>query len=255
MRKLFFLLLFSLSFLTAGIVPELKWKQHDRNRPLPPIVTPATPSVQSQPGKPPSDSVVLFDGKDLSAWVDKNGNPTQWKAANGYMETMPHSGAIHTKQSFGDCQLHLEWATPNPPHGEDQNRGNSGVYLMSKYEIQILDSYKSITYADGQAASVYGQYPPLANVTLSPGEWQTYDVVFHGPRFAQDGTLLRPATVTLLHNGVLVQDHVILTGPSDYKKRPPYQPHAEKLPLALQDHDHPVRFRNIWIRELKDTVD
>ena len=229
-----------------------RWKVSDRSRPLPPVITPGTPSMQDQPGKPPSDAVVLFGGTDLAKWESAKGGPSQWKVVGGTMEVAPGTGDIRTAQSFGDCQLHVEWAEPNPPHGRDQARGNSGVYLMSKYELQVLDSYENKTYADGQAGAIYGQFPPLVNASLPPGRWQTYDIIFHGPRFSADGKLLRPARITVLQNGVLVQDNVTLTGPTDYMKRPPYAPHPAKMPLLLQDHDQPVHFRNIWIRELSD---
>jgi hypothetical protein len=229
---------------------DTRWKIHDTSRPRPPIITPGTASTQDQPGQPPSDATVLFDGSDLSKWQTASGQPAPWKVRDGILEVVAKSGMIQTKESFGDCQLHVEWAAPDPPRGQDQDRGNSGVYLMGLYEIQVLDSYQNITYADGQAAAVYGQYPPLVNASRPPGQWQTYDIVFHGPRFDKDGKLLRAARVIVLHNGVLVQDNVELTGPTAHKARPPYQAHPEKLPLSLQDHDHPVRYRNIWIREL-----
>ena len=230
---------------------EMKFKIHDPNRPLPPVITPGTASTQEKPGTAPSDAVVLFDGKDLSKWVDKDGKPAKWKVQNGYMEVVPGTGNISTRDSFGDCQLHVEFAEPSPAHGESQERGNSGVFLMGLYEIQVLDSYRNKTYPDGQAAAVYCQYPPLVNASRPPGEWQTYDIIFRGPRFANQ-ELTRLATLTLLHNGVLAQDHVELTGPTDYMKRPPYHPHASKMPLLLQDHGQPVRYRNIWIRELQE---
>ncbi len=227
-----------------------EWKIHDMDRPQPPLVDPGTASTKDQPSRPPSDSIVLFDGKDLSRWRSTNGEPAKWKAENGYMETVKGTGYVHSAQSFGDCQLHLEWRTPVPAIGEGQGRGNSGVYFMGKYEIQVLDSYQNKTYPDGQAGAVYGQYSPLVNASRPPGEWQTYDIVFHRPRFDKDGKLLRPARFTVFHNGVLVQDNVELTGPTDHMKRPPYAAHPDKLPLSLQDHSNPVRFRNIWIREL-----
>jgi Domain of Unknown Function (DUF1080) len=230
---------------------DTKWKIHDPDRPTPPVIDPGRPSTQDLPGRPPSDAVVLFDGKDLSQWAHKDGSPAKWRVENGYLEVVPKSGYIYTRDSFGDCQLHVEFAEPASPKGESQERGNSGVFLMGLYEIQVLDSYENRTYADGQASAVYGQYPPLVNASRPPGQWQTYDIVFHGPRFDKEGKLTRPARVTVLHNGVLVQDNVELTGPTAHKARPPYVPHAEKLPLALQDHGNPVRFRNIWIRELK----
>jgi hypothetical protein len=216
------------------------------------VITPGTASTQEAPGKPPSDALVLFDGSDLSQWVmKKDGSPAKWRVGSGYFEVVPKTGDMRTKESFGDCQLHVEFAEPDPPKGEDQDRGNSGVFLMGLYEIQVLDSYNSKTYADGQAAAVYGQYPPLVNASRAPGQWQVYDIIWHGPRFDGSGKLTRPAHVTVLHNGVLVQDHVELTGPTGHHVRPPYMPGPEKLPLALQDHGHPVRYRNIWIRELK----
>lgn len=219
---------------------------HDRNRPAPRVVDPGSA------GKPPSDAVVLFDGKDLSKWrSQKGGGAAPWKVADGYFEVVKDTGGIETGDSFGDCQLHLEWASPAPPVGEDQDRGNSGVFFMGgRYEVQVLDSYKSATYPDGQAGALYGQYPPLVNATRAPGEWQTYDIVFHGPRFDPAGKVLSPARVTVFLNGVLIQDAQTLTGPTAHKARPPYEAHPDKLPISLQDHGHPVRFRNIWLRPL-----
>jgi hypothetical protein len=230
---------------------QTTWKIHDPNRPLPPVIEPGTSSAQDSPGRPPSDAVVLFDGKDLSKWAHKDGSAAKWKVENGYAEVVAKTGYIYTREAFGDCQLHVEFTEPLPAKGESQDRGNSGVFLQGLYETQVLDSYQSKTYADGQAGAIYGQYPPLVNASRPPGQWQVYDIVFHGPRFDKDGKLLRPARETVFHNGVLVQDSVELTGPTAHGKRPPYEPQPEKLPLALQDHGHPVRYRNIWIRELK----
>jgi hypothetical protein len=199
--------------------------------------------------------MVLFDGRDLSQWVDDSGQAAHWKVEKGYAEIVPGSGNIHTRQGFGDCQLHVEWMAPVPPRGEGQERGNSGVYLMSRYEVQVLDSYDNRTYADGQAASVYGQYPPLANASRPPGEWQTYDIVFHRPRFDAQGKVLSPARLTVIHNGILVQDDVELSGPTANQRRPPYTAHADELPLLLQNHGNPVRYRNIWIRSLSEQAD
>lgn len=232
---------------------DAKWKIHDPDRPLPPVIDPGTPSTQDSPGRPPSDAVVLFDGRDLSKWAQKDGSAAKWKVESGYAEVVPKAGYIYTREAFGDCQLHVEFAEPVPAKGESQERGNSGVFLMGLYEIQVLDAYENKTYADGQAAAVYGQYPPLVNAARPPGQWQSYDIVFHGPRFAKDGKLLRAARVTVFHNGVLAEDNVELTGPTAHGDRPPYSPQPQKLPLALQDHGQPVRFRNIWIRELKST--
>jgi hypothetical protein len=242
---------FSLIQLSMAQVPTIKWKIHDPNRPNPPIITPGTPSTQDTAGTAPSDAVVLFDGKDLSKWVDKDGKPAAWKVENGYMEVAAKTGNISSRDSFGDCQLHIEFSEPTPAEGESQERGNSGVFLMSTYEIQVLDSYENKTYADGQGGAVYGQYPPLVNASRPPGQWQSYDVIFHAPRFAS-GKLKIPARVTLLHNGVLVQDNVVLTGPTAHGERPAYKAGSEKAPLQLQDHGNPVRYRNIWIRELHE---
>jgi Domain of Unknown Function (DUF1080) len=240
-----------LAHLSLGQV-DPRWKANDPDRPLPPVIDPGTASTQDAPGRPPSDAVVLFDGKNISQWTGEDGQPAKWKVANGYMEVVPHSGYIHTRQPFGDCQLHVEFAEPVPPVGEGQDRGNSGVFLMGLYEVQVLDSYQNKTYADGQSSAVYGQFPPQVNASRPPGQWQTYDIIFHGPRLDNDGKLLRPARMTVLHNGVLVQDNVELSGPTAHHDRPPYKPTPTKLPLSLQDHGNPVRFRNIWIRDLDE---
>ncbi|MGC1618881.1 MAG: DUF1080 domain-containing protein [Candidatus Acidiferrum sp.] len=230
---------------------DTRWKIHDLNRPVPPVIDPGSSSTQAEPGRPPSDATILFDGKDLSKWQQDDGSAAKWKIENGYVEVVPKTGELRTKETFGDCQLHVEFREPTPPHGESQERGNSGVFLMGLYEVQVLDSYENKTYADGQASAIYGQYPPQVNAARPPGEWQWYDIVFHGPRFDASGKLLRKARFTVFHNGVLVQDNVEPTGPTAHGERPPYKPTPEKLPLALQDHGNPVRFRNIWIRELK----
>lgn len=236
-----------------GFIQEgAQWAIHDLNRPQPPIVHPGAASTPESPGRPPSDAIVLFDGKDLSQWQIGSGEPAKWKVENGYMEVAPRAGSILTRRGFGDCQLHLEWATPLVVKGEGQGRGNSGVLLMGKYEVQVLDSYSNTTYPDGQAAALYGQYPPLVNASRPPGEWQTYDIIFRRPRFDQDGKLVRPARVTVLHNGVVVQDSVELMGPTTHRARPPYTAHPDQLPLTLQDHGELVRYRNIWIRELPE---
>jgi hypothetical protein len=237
---------------SGGAAQEKKeWPQHDPNRPQPPVVD--TGKAVEPPAPPPSDAIVLFDGKDLSQWRrKKDGSPAKWKVEKGYMEVVKGAGDIQTATAFGDCQVHVEWASPAPPSGEGQNRGNSGVFLMGQYEVQVLDSYRAPTYADGYAASMYGMFPPLANASRPPGEWQTFDIVFRAPRFDPAGKLLRPARITVLHNGVLVQDNRELLGPTTHGHRAPYAAHPAKLPLGLQDHDFPVRFRNIWIRELAE---
>ncbi len=238
-------LILSLGAIAALAQPDPNFLDHDRTRPQPPVVTPASP------GKAPSDAVVLFDGKDLSAWCSMDGTPTKWIVKDGYMECVKGSGYVRTMQNFGDCQLHVEWATPNPPHGEGQGRGNSGVFLgLDRYEIQVLDNYQATTYADGSAGSLYGQYPPLVNVSLPPGEWQTYDIIYTAPRFDDNDELKSPARMTVLHNGVLIQNNVELTGPTSWLERAPYRAHPEKQPISFQDHGNPVRFRNVWVREL-----
>lgn len=224
---------------------------HDRNRPQPAVIDPGTASTPDAPGRPPADAVVLFDGHDLSRWQQKDGSAPKWQLGSGYFEVAPGSGYLYTREAFGDCQLHVEFAEPDPPKGEDQGRGNSGVFLHGLYEVQVLDSYRSPTYPDGQAAALYGQFPPLVNASRAPGVWQSYDIIFHGPRFDATGHLTRPARMTVLHNGVLVQDDAELTGPTAHHQRPPYGAQPERLPLALQDHGDPVRYRNIWIRELR----
>ncbi|HEX5481973.1 MAG TPA: DUF1080 domain-containing protein [Terriglobia bacterium] len=229
-----------------------KYPPNDRSRPQPHVITPGGCSMQASVRRPPSDATILFNGKDLSDWKSIKGGSAPWKAQDGYFEVVPGTGDIETRQSFKDFQLHVEWTTPAPPHGEDQNRGNSGIYLQGLYEIQVLDSFHSKTYPDGQAGAVYGEYPPLVNASCPPGQWQTYDIIFRAPRFMPNGNLLRPARVTVIQNGVLVQDNVAITGPTRVHdgKRPPYPPGVSQGPLRLQDHHHPVRYRNIWMREL-----
>ena len=200
------------------------------------------------PGPPPADAIVLFGGSDLSQWRSESGGKAGWEVKDG-VATVSKTGNIVTKQSFGDCQLHIEWATPAEVQGEGQGRGNSGVIFQQRYELQILDSYQNKTYFNGQAGAVYSQYAPLVNVSRKPGEWQSYDVIFHAPRFDENGRLTRAATMTVLHNGVLVQDHVEIKGPTAQQPAK-YVAHPLKQPLVLQDHGNPIRFRNIWIREL-----
>ncbi|NLS79187.1 MAG: DUF1080 domain-containing protein [Chloroflexi bacterium] len=227
------------------LIPGTLWRVHDGRRPQPKVVTAA-------PGQPPSDAVVLFDGKDLSAWKSaKDGTAAGWKVEHGYMEVVHGAGAIQTKEHFGDCQLHLEWATPAVVEGDSQGRGNSGVFFLGKYEIQVLDSYNNVTYADGHAGAIYGQYPPLANAMRGPGEWNVYDMVFIAPRWDGTGKLISPAYITVFLNGVLVQHCQSVQGPTGHKTVSSYDnPHPPTGPLELQDHRNPVRFRNIWIRPL-----
>ncbi|HEX7071663.1 MAG TPA: family 16 glycoside hydrolase [Rhodothermales bacterium] len=219
------------------------------SRPKPPRLE---PPKQQLPVPPPEGAVILFDGTDLSGWeADGGAGPARWTLGDGYFEVAPDSGAIQSKEAFGDVQLHLEWASPILEGRTGQDRGNSGVFLMNRYEVQILDSYESDTYADGQAAAIYGQYPPRFNVTRPPGEWQSYDIYFRRPRF-KDGAVAEPARITVVHNGVLVQDNVEILGPTDWLRHRPYQEHADAEPIQLQDHGHKVRFRNIWAIRLPD---
>ena len=226
------------------------WAVHDHNRPQPKIVTPGSFSSPEQPGKPPADAIVLFDGTDLSGWESDNGGAAKWLIKDGgVMQVAPGSGGIHTKEQFGDCQLHIEWAAPEKVERDSQGRANSGIFLMNRVEIQVLDSYNNVTYADGHAASVYGVNPPLANALRPPGQFQVYDIVFRRPIF-KDGQELDPGSVTVFVNGVLAQDHTRLEGPTGHMGRSRALAFPEKGPLALQDHGNPMRFRNVWYRPL-----
>ena len=236
-------------FIVTDAVAQSAWKQHDMNRPRPSVVA---PPAQSLPVPAPADALVLFDGSDLSQWEATDGTPTRWEVADGAMISVAGAGYIQTKQAFGDVQLHVEWAAPVPVQGSSQGRGNSGVFLMGLYEVQVLDSYENETYADGQAAAIYGQYPPLVNAARPPGEWQTYDIFFRRPRFNTSGGLLEPARLTVVHNGIVVQNNAELWGPTNWLQSLPYEPHPDKLPLSFQDHGNPVRYRNIWLRELPE---
>jgi hypothetical protein len=229
-------------------VPDIQWKIHDPDRPQSLVVD---PGPAGDPLPAPSDAIVLFDGTDLSQWEDSKGETARWKVEKDYMEVVKKTGAIRTKKTFGDCQLHVEWMAPVPAAGKGQERGNSGVFLMDKYEVQVLDCYENTTYPDGMTASIYGQYPPLVNACRPPGEWQTFDIIFRRPHFDEKGTLIRPARMTVFHNNILVHHNRTLTGATAHKQRPPYVSHPEKLPISLQDHGNPVRYRNIWIRELE----
>lgn len=229
------------------------WRVHDMDRPVPKVVTPGATAADA-----PSDAIVLFNGTNLNEWVGTTStnkkrryNPTGealWKVENGYME-INGTGDLKTRQAFGDCQLHLEWAAPTPPKGTGQGRGNSGIFFMETYEIQVLDCYDNPSYSDGMTGSVYGMHPALATACRKPGEWQTYDIFFTAPRFEGD-KLVSPAYITAILNGVLVQNHTPYLGASTHKKLPVYAAHADKKPILLQDHNNPVRYRNIWVREL-----
>lgn len=208
----------------------------------PVVIDPGNSETQT----PPGDAIVLFGGKDLSKWEGGKG----WTVQDGFAQAGGKEG-ITTKQGFGDCQLHLEWATPAKVQGEGQGRGNSGIYLMNRYELQILDSFNNKTYADGQCGAIYKQYPPLANACRKPGEWQSYDIIFTAPRFCANGCLKSPAYITVLHNGILIQNHVKLQGNTFWANPPSYEKHEDKLPIHIQNHGNPVRLRNVWVREVR----
>jgi len=240
-------------------VPELT----EVLEPVPEVIEPVLHS------RPPSDAVILFDGTDFSEWtsgpeffmsmstipeylpqLEKEGEPAQWEITDDYMTVVPGTGNIMTKQKFGDIQLHIEWRTPEAIDGDGQGRGNSGVFLQGLYEVQVLDSYNNSTYPNGQAASVYKQEIPMVNASLPPGEWQSYDIIFEAPVFKKDGSVAKPAFVTVIQNGIVVQNHTEIKGPTVFIGLPHYEPHSDKLPIILQDHSDLVSFRNIWVREL-----
>ena len=241
-------------FTDTPMLPGLPYHVHDPARPKPPVVIPA-----AAPGQPPSDAVVLFDGTDLSKWsAAKLGTASYtqaleraapWKVEHGYFEVVPGTGDIGTRDRFADVQVHVEWAAPASARGNSQNRGNSGVLLMGIYEIQVLDNYNNPTYADGTAGAIYGQRPPLVIAVRAPGAWQSYDIVFEAPRFT-DGKLVKPAYQTVFVNGVVVHNRQEVMGPMIYRSVPTYAAHAADGPILLQDHSHPVRYRNIWARRL-----
>jgi hypothetical protein len=225
-----------------------EWPVHSEERPRPPVVD---PGPAGPPVSPPSDAIVLLDGSDLSGWVGPGGRTPGWRIGAGYVEVVRGTGSLTTRREFGDIQLHVEWAAPATVTGEGQGRGNSGVFLMGRYEVQILDSWENDTYPDGQNASLYGQDPPLVNASRPPGEWQTFDIVFRRPHFGPDGELERPARITVFHNGVLVHDGAEFHGLTVHGRRAEYNPHPDRGPITLQDHGNPVRFRTVWVRELR----
>lgn len=242
-----------LGYTDTPMLPHSPYHVHDPARPHPAVVTPST-----QLGGAPSDAIVLFDGHDLSQWTSArlgtadftaNANPARWKVADGYFEVTPRTGDIATKEKFGDVQLHIEWAAPEEVRGSSQGRGNSGIFLQGRYEVQVLDSYQNPTYADGQAGAIYGQWPPLVNAARKPGEWQSYDIVFEAPHFA-GGQLTKPAYLTVFLNGVLLHNRQEVMGPTVHRALAKYVPQPAEDSLVLQDHGNPVRYRNIWIRRL-----
>jgi hypothetical protein len=238
---------FGLGYQDTPLIPGTHWHIHDGTRPQPKVITPG-----AKPGDAPSDAVVLFDGKDLSKWKSGNGE-AKWVVKDGYFECVPKSGYLMTKEGYGpDVQLHVEWAAPNPPDGTDQGRGNSGVFFHGGlYEIQVLDCFENKTYPDGQTSALYGQWPPLVNACRKPGEWQSYDIVFDAPRFEGE-QLVKPARATVFHNGVCVHHAREILGATEHRAVATYRAHPAKLPLKLQDHGNPVRFRNIWVRPISD---
>jgi hypothetical protein len=235
-----------LGYRDTKVLPGQKWKVHDIDRPRPRAIDPGTPGTQERAGRPPSDAIILFDGNDMSKW---QWPARGWKLENGYVEVMAKGQSLQTKDSYGDMQLHVEWTVPPNPPRTGQWRGNSGIILMGRYEVQVLDSYDAATYADGQAASMYGQFPPLVNASRPPGQWQMYDIIFETPRF--DGSkMTRPPVVTVLHNGVVVHNHQAFIGQMAHRVHKPFEPHGPEAPLVIQNHDVPVRYRSIWLREL-----
>lgn len=233
------------------VIPGQQWQVHDAARPKPKKVVPPPPAVTTPP---PADAIVLFDGKDLSQWVSMQrggvaGEP-KWKVEDGNLIIVPRTGRLATKEKFGDIQLHVEWMIPKDTPGAGQGKGNSGVEIMGRYEIQVLESYENVTYADGQAASIYGQWPPRVNVSRPPGEWNSYDIVFEAPKFEEE-RLVKPAYMTVFHNGVMVHNRQEVMGTAIHRRVATYRAHGEEEPLTLQDHGNPVYFRNIWVRRLK----
>jgi hypothetical protein len=240
-----------LGYKDTPIIPGTKWHVHDGDRPQPRLVTPGERFSHLAP--PPADAIVLFNGKDLGAWQLGNGSEAKWKVENGYMEVAPKSGSIQTREKFADFQLHLEFATPAKVEGSSQGRGNSGVLFNGIYEVQVLDSYDNPTYPDGQAGALYGQSPPLVNASKPPGEWQSYDIIFESPRWDDTGKIAKKAAVTVIHNGVVLHHRKEYQGNTPHKRNGDYsKPHSPEVFIQLQDHNNPMRFRNIWLRKLGD---
>ncbi len=239
----------------TSMIPGQQWRVHDRRRPQPRVVTPGELSTYDKPGTAPSDAIVLFDGTDLSQWthIGPDGpddlREAQWKVVDGAIEVVPRTGYMQSLDSFGSCQLHIEWRTPEQVRGNSQGRGNSGIKLMGVYEVQVLDSFNNRTYADGQAGAMYGQYPPMVNASRQPGQWQVYDLIFEAPKFDLDGELLESAYLTLIHNGILLHHRRPFHGPTGRDLKP-YNFESPAAPIALQDHGNPLRYRNIWVRPL-----
>jgi hypothetical protein len=244
-----------ITFFLLCLVNSLAISQSKPRESLDPTVTEIgdLKPVKVTPGKnnsePPSDAIVLFDGKELDQWSTAEGAHAKWEVKDGSFTVVKGAGDIKSKKAFGDIQLHIEWRSPAVIEGEGQGRGNSGIFFQERYELQVLDSYESVTYSNGQAGSIYKQHIPLANASRKPGEWQSYDAIFIAPRFSENGRVIAPARITVLHNGVLIQNNAEIWGPTEYKGLPVYQTHG-KASLKLQDHGNPVSYRNVWIREL-----
>ena len=233
-------------YTNTPVIPGQPWRVHDPARPYPAVITPGDGC-----GSAPSDAVKLFDGTSLDHWRNDKGEPSKWKVENGCMEAVAKAGNISSRDEFGDCQIHVEWASPAEVKGDSQGRGNSGIFIMGLYELQVLDSYENATYADGQAGSIYGQFPPLVNACRRPGEWQSYDIAWIAPRFTPEGKLASPAKITVFQNGVVVQANTEVLGRGTHKQVATYAAHGPTGPIGLQNHNNPVRYRNIWVRPLK----
>ncbi|HLF34684.1 MAG TPA: DUF1080 domain-containing protein [Cyclobacteriaceae bacterium] len=225
------------------VAQQMKPEETEVWEPVPPAITPGTETAA------PSDAIILFDGKNFDHWASVNGGPAKWELKDGAMTVVKGTGVIQTKESFGDCQLHIEWRTPSVVSGESQGRGNSGIFLQSRYEVQVLDNYNNRTYSNGQAGSIYKQAIPMVNACLPPGQWQTYDIIYTAPRFADNSSLIVPAYITVIHNGVIILNHFQIKGSTDYIGLPKYEKHGA-APIQLQDHGNPVSYRNIWIRKI-----
>lgn len=235
-----------LLFITCGLFAQVQKNPESTElwTPVPLVVTPGEGDAA------PSDAIILFDGNDLNEWTNAKGDAAGWTVADGCVTVKAGSGIIKTKRGFGDCQLHIEWRSPAEVKGDGQGRGNSGIFLQDRYEVQVLDGYNNKTYSNGQTGSIYKQSIPLVNASKKPGEWQVYDIIYMAPRFSETGRVAVPARITVIHNGVLIQNNVEIRGTTPYIGLPEYIPHGMKEPLSLQDHGNPVSYRNIWIREL-----
>ena len=235
-----------LTLITISVFAQVKPNPESTElwEPVPPVVTPG------ENNKPPSDAIVLFDGTNLSEWTNIKGEAAGWTVADGCVTVKAGTGSIKTKRGFGDCQLHIEWRAPSEVKGEIQGRGNSGIFLQGRYELQVLDCYNNKTYTNGQTGSMYKQSIPLVNACKKPGEWQVYDIIYTAPRFSENGRIAIPGHITVLHNGIVIQNNTEIRGTTEFIGSPRYIPHSMKESLLLQDHDNPVSYRNIWIREL-----